>query len=63
MSGQGHVGQWGLMKTRERALQRERRARIRSLDYLNHYKSDSNHSNLFNHSVLLLFRERERGGL
>ena len=61
-SDRGCIGQQGLMKTRERALQRERRSRIRSLDYLNHYKLVSNHSNLSNHSVLLLFRERERGG-
>ena len=52
----GRVRRRGLMKTRERGV------RIRSLDYLNHYKSVSNHSNLSNHSVLLLFRERERGG-
>ena len=57
----GYVGQRGLMKIRERASQRERRSRIRSLDYLKHYKSVLNHSNLSNHSILLLL-ERERGG-
>jgi hypothetical protein len=57
----GYVGQRGLMKIRERASQRERRSRIRSLDYFNHYKSVSNHSNLSNHSVLLLL-ERGKGG-
>ena len=49
------------MKTRERASWRERRSRIRSLDYLNHYKSVSNHSNHSNYSVLLLL-ERGKGG-
>ena len=52
----------GTKKTRERASQRERSVRKRSLDYLNHYKLVLNHSNISNHSVLLLFRERERGG-
>ena len=45
------------MKKGERASWRERGSGIRSLDYLNHYKSVSNHP------ILLLFRERERGGL
>jgi hypothetical protein len=30
VSGRGHVRWWGLMKTRERASQRERRSEIRS---------------------------------
>ena len=61
MSSQGHVGQRGLMKTRESASWRERRLRIRSLDYLNHGKPVSNHLNLSNHSGLLLL-ERRKGG-